>query len=357
MNTSSFLGLLQNAALLLAVAFIFDLMANRWRTGQLLISQAPVGLAIGAIGITIMMTPWIFAQGIVFDTRSILIGISGLFFGSITASIAMGMTAAFRYYHGGTGAWTGIAVIIVSGVIGIAWRHFRRRRLSDISWRELYLFGLVIHLAMLATMFTLPRQIALQVLSNIALPVILIYPVGTALLGVLMVNRVRRERSDDSLKESEEKYRSLVENINDVIYTLDSVGRFTYVSPVIEKVSSYKTGDLIGKNFADFVYPDDLPGLIENFNLTVQGELNPFEFRILDGDKVRYVRTSSQLILKDGVVVGLTGVLTDITERKQAEKKLRDGQELEELILSSVPHGLFGVKNREIFFTNNAIKM
>jgi PAS domain S-box-containing protein len=319
MNTSSFLGLMQNAALLLAVAFIFDLFANRWRTGQLLFRQAPVGLAIGAIGITIMMTPWIFAPGIVFDTRSVLIGISGLFFGSLTVVIAMAITAAFRYYQGGAAAWTGIIVIIISGLIGIAWRHVRRRSLSDISWRELYLFGLVIHLAMLATMFTLPWQTALQVLSNIALPVILIYPAGTALLGVLMVNRMRREWSDDALRESEEKYRSLVENINDMIYALDSVGRFTYVSPMIEKFSSYKAGDLIGKNFADFVYPDDLPGLIDSFNRTVQGEMNPFEYRILDGDKVRHVRSSSQLILKDGVFAGLTGVMTDISERKQAE--------------------------------------
>ena len=332
MNTSSFIGLMQNAALLLAVAFIFDLLANRWRTGQLLFRQAPVGLAIGAIGITIMMTPWTFTPGIVFDTRSVLIGISGLFFGSLTASIAMAITAAFRYYQGGTGAWTGIAVIIISGVIGIVWRHLRRRRLSEISWRELYLFGMVIHLAMLATMLTLPWETALRVLSNIALPVILIYPAGTALLGVLMVNRVRRERSDEALRESEEKYRSLVENINDMIYTLDSVGRITYVSPVIEKISSYKTGDLIGKNFADFVYPEDLPGLIDSFNRTVQGELKPFEYRILDGDRVRHVRSSSQLIFKDGVFAGLTGVMTDITDRKQAEEKLKRNQELEELL-------------------------
>ena len=325
MNPSSFLGLIQNAALLLAVAFIFDMFANRWRTGQLLFRQVPAGLAIGAIGITIMMTPWIFTPGIVFDTRSLLIGISGLFFGSLTVVIAMAMTAAFRYYQGGVAAGTGIAVILVSGLIGIAWRHVRRRRrLSDISWSELYLFGLVIHLAMLATMFTLPLKTALQVLSNIALPVILIYPAGTALLGVLMVNRMRRERSDDALLESEEKYRLLVENISDVIYVLDSVGRFTYVSPVIEKVSSYKTGDLIGRNFADFVYPEDLPGLIESFNRTVQGNLQPFEYRIVDGDNVRYARSSSQLILKDGVFVGLTGVMTDVTERKQAEEALKE---------------------------------
>jgi PAS domain S-box-containing protein len=130
--------------------------------------------------------------------------------------------------------------------------------------------------------------------------------------------------AEEALRESEEKYRMLVENINEIIYTLDIGGRFTYVSPVIEKISSYKTGDLIGKNFIEFIHPNDLPGLIESFNQTVQGELKPFEYRILDGDKFRHVRTSSQLIFKNGVFAGLTGVMTDITERKKSEEELQN---------------------------------
>jgi PAS domain S-box-containing protein len=140
-------------------------------------------------------------------------------------------------------------------------------------------------------------------------------------------NISNRKQTEVALRGSEEKYRSLVENISEVIYTLDSDGRFTYISPVIERFSTYKTGDIIGRNFVEFIHPDDLPGLVENFNLTVQGELNPFEYRILDGDRVHHVRTSSELILKDGVVTGLTGVMTDITEQKQAEDEKRDLQE------------------------------
>jgi PAS domain S-box-containing protein len=128
-----------------------------------------------------------------------------------------------------------------------------------------------------------------------------------------------RRKSVEVLQASEEKYRNLVENINEVIFTLDSGGQVTYISPVIEKFSSYKASDLIGKNFLEFVHPDDLPGLMESYNRIVQGELDPSEYRILDGDKVRHVRSSSQLILKDGVFAGLNGAMTDISERKQAE--------------------------------------
>jgi hypothetical protein len=63
MNDTSFLGLVQKAVLLLAVAFIFDVAASRWRTGQSSFWQALVGLALGAIGITVMLTPWTFGPG------------------------------------------------------------------------------------------------------------------------------------------------------------------------------------------------------------------------------------------------------------------------------------------------------
>ncbi len=220
MINPSFLALVQNAALLLAVAFIFDVAAIRWRTEQTSFRHAPVGLALGAIGITVMVTPWTFTPGIVFDTRSVLIGISGLFFGALPAAIAMSMTAAFRCFLGGAGAWTGVGVIIVSGTIGIAWRHFRRRPLVESSWRELYLFGIVIHVAMLAMMLTLPWETALRVIANIALPVLVIYPVGTALLGTLMVNRLRRERAAEELRGMNTFLDSIIENIPNMIFRI-----------------------------------------------------------------------------------------------------------------------------------------
>lgn len=129
------------------------------------------------------------------------------------------------------------------------------------------------------------------------------------------------KHSRESLKLSEEKYRMLVENINDVIYTLDAEGRFTYVSPVIERFSGYRVKDLLGRPFMEFVHPEDLPGLLASFERTVAGNMEPYEFRVLDRDgSIRFVRTSSRLIREGGRVTGLTAVMTDITERKRAEE-------------------------------------
>lgn len=207
MNYTIFYGLMQNAALLLAMAFLFDVITSHWQAGPSLLKQAAVGFIIGVIGITAMMTTWVFVPGIVFDTRSVLLGISGLFFGFVPTTMAMAMATTFRFYLGGPGTWTGAAVIVSTGAIGIAWRYCRRKSLQDISWIELYLFGIVIHIVMLAIMLTLPWEIALRVLSTITLPVLAIYPLGTALLGVILVNRLRREQEAQVLANAMERLR------------------------------------------------------------------------------------------------------------------------------------------------------
>ncbi len=132
-----------------------------------------------------------------------------------------------------------------------------------------------------------------------------------------------RKKVEQALRESEERYRQLVENLNDVVFNLDSLGRISYISPAIESISSYKPEDLVGQSFTHFIHPDDMPDALEDFKLTLAGRLEPAEFRVLDKDgTVLHIRTSSRPQYKDGELIGLTGVLTDITERKEAEREL-----------------------------------
>ena len=324
MNTESLLGLVQNAALLLAAAFIFDVAAVRRRTEQSSFRRALLGLTLGAIGITVMLTPWTFVPGIVFDTRSVLLGISGLFFGPLSTAIAMAMTASLRFAQGGAGAWTGIAVILISGVIGIVWRRLRRPPLHEISWRELYLFGVVIHLAMLATMLMLPWGTALRVLSNIALPVLAIYPLGTALVGVLMVNRLRHEGTEEALRESEERYRNLFENAAEAIFVAQD-GRFVFLNPMTAMMTGYSHAELMMRSFAEFIHHDDRDMVVGRHVRRTKGEELPhiYSFRIIRRDgSVRWVELNAILIDWKGRKATLN-FLSDITERKEAEEKNR----------------------------------
>ncbi len=135
----------------------------------------------------------------------------------------------------------------------------------------------------------------------------------------------KRKSTEDRLEAAEEKYRALVENLNDVIYTIDSLGVITYISPVIEKIIGFKPDEFVGRNFGHFIHSKDLPGLVVSFQRSMEGIIEPFEFRVIDKSNcTHHLRSSSRLIMKGDQRLGLSGVITDITEHKQAEEALHN---------------------------------
>jgi diguanylate cyclase (GGDEF)-like protein/PAS domain S-box-containing protein len=138
-----------------------------------------------------------------------------------------------------------------------------------------------------------------------------------------------RERAEEALRRSEETFRDLVENISEVICILDTDGRLTYISPVVEQMAGYEPAEVVGRPIADFIQPDDLSRIetfqtAETFQAAVSGVLKPREFRIITkSGETRWVRTSSRPILDGDRVVGLRVVLVDITDRKRAEEQVK----------------------------------
>ena len=129
-----------------------------------------------------------------FDTRSVVLSMGTLFYGTIPGVIAGVVAAAYRASEGGPGAVMGVSVCVMSVVVGAAWRRWRHVARRDPGVLELYLFGLTVHVLMLALTVTLPRSIAGDTFRDIALPVIVIYPLASVLLGLLMIDQRRRRR-------------------------------------------------------------------------------------------------------------------------------------------------------------------
>jgi signal transduction histidine kinase len=209
MTSGALTALLNNAAILLAIIVVFDIATTRHRLEHKRLRQVLVGAILGSFGIGLMWVSFRLENGIIFDTRSVLLAVSGLFLGALPTGVAMVMTAVYRLCLGGTAAWAGTAVIFATGGLGIAWRFYRRGCLEDIAARELYGFGVAVHVVMLALMFLMPWETALRVVTAISPPVLLIYPVATAALGLLLANRLRRESATAKLIESEERFRKL----------------------------------------------------------------------------------------------------------------------------------------------------
>jgi PAS domain S-box-containing protein len=341
MNKSFFLQLVFNASLLLTLALIYDLLAVRWRVGRASLRQVPAGVVIGIVGVIVMLASWKLQPGIVFDTRSILLGVSGLYFGTVPTIAAMLITAVFRASMGGPAAGMGIAVILSSGAIGIVWRYKRRRFLADFTWHELYLFGVIIHLAMLACTFLLPGMTRGLVLSNIVLPVLLIYPVVTAILGRLLADHLKRERMNQKLLESEERYQNLAKIAPVGIFRADENGATTYVNPMWCRISGLTEEQALGDGWLEAVHPDERETLSKGWRETILKQKPSFaDYRFLrpDGTIAWVMGQATPERNSENQIIGYVGTITDISERKRAEETIRSSLVEKEVLLKEVHH-------------------
>ena len=149
-----------------------------------------------------------------------------------------------------------------------------------------------------------------------------------------------RKRAEAGLEESEKKYRELVENINDVVFAVALDGRITYLSPSARNILP-SADTLIGRNFLELVDPQDIPLVSKAWTDVLQNRLQPNEYRLrLESGKTLWVRTSSRPSMKDGVVDGVVGVLTNITDRKLAEEALRHANLQLQSVIDALPGSL-----------------
>jgi diguanylate cyclase (GGDEF)-like protein/PAS domain S-box-containing protein len=156
---------------------------------------------------------------------------------------------------------------------------------------------------------------------------------GTVHYIVTVVRDItEQKRAEIVLQKSEETYRSLVENINDVIFTLDTQGKITYISPPIERIAGYNATDILGKPFTQLVHPDDLLVILGSLEQSFAGQPIPTEFRLIDRTAmIHFMRGSSRQLIKNNQVSGLIGIMSDITDRKQMEEQLRSLSLIDEL--------------------------
>ncbi len=329
MNNNTFIVLAQNAVLLLSLAFLFNLLFEQWKIRRGWLWQLATGALIGGIGCVVMQTPWSFGQGVVFDLRSVLLSIAGLFFGAIPTVVAMAMTAALRWVQGGA-VITGISVILASGILGIVWRFLRRHPLDELSLKALYGFGVVVHLVMLLLMFTLPLNQALKVLSEISIPVMLIYPLATLLLGALLTNHLKRQRVSMELQDSEERLRLSLASARQGIYDLNVKTGEARVSPEYATMLGYDPSDFRETNAAwmERLHPDDHAKVAQIFRDYIAGKLPEYrvEFRqrTLSGDWI-WILSLGKLVERDaqGQPLRMVGTHTDISEQKRALEQAR----------------------------------
>ncbi len=147
----------------------------------------------------------------------------------------------------------------------------------------------------------------------------------------------------EALRQSEEKYRELVENINDVLFVIDKDCMVTYISPVIESVLGYDADELIGKCFLDYVNRLDRERSELDFARALNLPGGPRDYRFIDkSGETKWCRISSRPISEGHQTTGIQGVLVDINRSKHLEEQLQRAQKMEALgtMAGGVAHDL-----------------
>jgi PAS domain S-box-containing protein len=167
----------------------------------------------------------------------------------------------------------------------------------------------------------------------------------------------KRKKAEEALQISEEKYRELVENINDVIYIVDKHGIDQYISPAIERVTGgFKPSDLEGQIYNKYIHPDDVERISKEFKVRLSGKSGTVEYRTnTKTGEILWLRDSSRPITKDGKIIGIQGVLRDITERKRTEEALQESEEKYRNLVERANDGIVIVQDGLMKFSNTRL--
>lgn len=373
--------LLYNLGMLVSISIISGFIGQRSDTNW--IRSLLQGLIFGSAAVIGMLNPLVVAPGLIFDGRSIVISISGLFFGPLASVIAGSMALVLRINQGGTGVLVGILVIIMSASIGTIFNIINKRRNMEVTISMIFLMGIIVHAVMILLMFVLPNGKGISTIMVIGIPVLITYPMATVLIGKILIDDNNHRRMVDTLRESqinltisneelnasldeltliekelqnqfvqlqmsEEQFRLLVTQmkqglaVHEII--CDDEGnavdyRFISVNESFEKITGLCGKDIIGKTVLD-ISPNTKKSRIEKFGkVALTGESYQYEDYSEELDKYFSISVYSPRLNQ------FAFILDDITNRKEIEWLLNMEREQFKTTLLSVADGVISTDN------------
>ncbi|GAB4334853.1 MAG: hypothetical protein Kow0089_04270 [Desulfobulbaceae bacterium] len=324
------IGLFQNVAVLVALSSLYGLVVRlRPRTGPR--SKPLAGLLFGAVAVIGMILHVHYAPGIIYDGRSIILTLAGLFGGGSSVAVAVLIAGGYRLILGGAGVWGGVATIVACGLVGLAFRRGCANRPERIGVPCLYLAGITAHLAMLACqLLILPWPAGVQIIERIWLPVMLVFPLGTVLAGMLIRNEEQRFLTEQALRESEEKFITAFRAAPVLLsITRREDGFFLDVNDTFCEVTEYSRREVVGRKSTEvrlWADPRDRQAMLEI--LEREGRIHdlPVSIRTKSGE-IKHTLFSARPVSMESVDCLITTAL-DVTEQVRTEQALREWEEL-----------------------------
>lgn len=350
MNSAFFQSIINNVAILLVLALLNQLRHQYFiMTGK---SAYIEGVIAGMIGIAIMMNPLVFRVGLVFDTRSILLSLLTLFFPLPTALIAAAITLVFRIIMGGVGMFTGMLVIIVVTGFGYLWRRYVFEKTFMNRTTELYVFGVLVHFLMILCMFTLPYDLAVDTLSALGPSILLIYPIGTLILGLLFYQIRDIDEANAKVYDNEAVYRGIFENNHAVMLLIDpQTGKIEDANNAALIFYGYPKEKLLSMkiNQINTLSEDEVKAEMQR---SIRSEKNYFEFKHRKANgSIADVEVHSGNVLIQGRNL-LYSIIHDVSQKIGFEKAVQERDQLLRAMLNHSPYAIFLIVDFEFKYLN-----
>jgi PAS domain S-box-containing protein len=157
-----------------------------------------------------------------------------------------------------------------------------------------------------------------------------------------------RKQTEEALRESQIKYRNLVETSYDLIWSVDTDGRFTFINRAAKEIYGYEPEELIGRSFFEIIDPEHYRQEdFKNFKETIArlDESKDVETYVRHRDGRQIILSANSIVLRDndGNVIGVTGTSHDITKRKRMEEIVRDDRNLLRTLIDNIPDRIYAM--------------
>jgi len=324
--SENIIGLAQNALYLLLLAYIYSLTNINPFTRKLSV-KIMIGIANGLSLLLIMSTPWVLEEGLFFDTRTVLLSLSGVFFGLIPTVIGAIFAILYRLFLGGTGVYAGIATIVFSALIGLIWLkihhlfHFKRKYL------EYLVLGYIVHIIALLCFLLIPWPDAFSTIRATFIPYLTILPFVTMIIGLSIDQLKEQFETHYRIEQQEILLKASIDSTKQMeVYAIDLAGRYlTFNRYHKQSMKTYYNVDIkIGDVFFDYIEDETMKTRLRRY---IQEAYNgkeitkTFEVEVTPGKFLE--EYYAPIRNKDQEVTGVTVFSHDVSESVRVQENMR----------------------------------